>query len=313
MIATLHQQLAARIARIDSLPTVPGVIRPLLETLAGSHDDVDMEKVIEMVSRDKTISAQVLRVCNSALFGRANVVDSVRGGVVSLGLRRMQEIVFACTFCPLLRVKDIVIDPAIFWRHSFGCALVSRKFSALIDFPNPEQAYLAGLLHDIGFQVNSLIDPEGWKATVHQAMTTETPLYDAEMAVLGYSHCESGRVLAEQWQLPSAVAEAIEFHQTDESAAAHGDLVAIVHVSDLLCRMRDMGYGYYEPLRVDFMGDLAWTLLAGHFRKLASMDLALFTFELDALIEDVQKMVEEVFPAPSGATQVRPSTDHRVS
>jgi HD-like signal output (HDOD) protein len=311
MIDALHEQLAVRIARIDSLPTVPAVIRPLLEMLASSHDDVDMEKVIEMVSRDKTISAQILRLCNSALFARASVVDSVRGGVVSLGLRRMQEIVFACTFCPMLRVKDIVLDPAVFWRHSFGCALVSRKFSALIDFPNPEQAYLAGLLHDIGFQVNSLIDPEGWKATVHQAMSTQRSLYDTEMAVLGYSHCESGRVLAEQWQLPGAVADAIEFHQTDESAASHGDLVAIVHLSDLLCRMRDMGYGYYESLRVDFTADPAWTLLAGHFRKLASMDLALFTFELDGLLEDIQKLVDEVFPAPSGAAQMSLSTDHR--
>ena len=112
---------------------------------------------------------------------------------------RVQEIVFACTFCPMLHVKDIVIDPAVFWRHSFGCALICRKFSGLIDFPNPEQAYLAGLLHDIGFQVNALIDPEGWKATIHRAMSTQASLYDVEMAVLGYSHCESGRVLAEQW------------------------------------------------------------------------------------------------------------------
>ena len=64
--------------------------------------------------------------------------------------------------------------------------------------------------------------------------------------------------------------EAIEFHQADETAAAHGDLVAIVHLSDLFCRMRDMSYGYYESLRVDFMGDPAWALLAGHFRRLGA-------------------------------------------
>jgi len=299
MNPALHKDLAHRIASIDSLPTVPAVMRPLLEMLGGSHDTMDLEKVIEAVSRDKTISAQVLRLCNSALFSRSKVVDSIRGGVLQLGLRRVQEIVMACTFCPMLRVKKIVLDPAIFWRHSFGCALVCRKFSSLIDYPDPEQAYLAGLLHDIGFQVNSLIDPEGWKAAVHKAVSDGIPLYDAEMAILGYSHCETGRALAEQWQLPVAVAEAIEFHQVSETAAEHGDVVAIVHLSDLFCRMRNMGYGYYEPLCVDFTDDPAWHLLAGHFRKLASMDLALFTFELDVLIEEAQKLVDEVFSSPT--------------
>ena len=298
MNPTLHQDLARRVARIDSLPTIPAVIRPLLEMLGGSYDDVNIEKVIEVVSRDKTISAQVLRLCNSALFSRSKVVDTIRGGVVQLGLRRVQEMVMASTLCPMLRVKQIVLDPAIFWRHSFGCALVCRKFSSLIDYTDPEQAYLAGLLHDLGFQVNSLIDPEKWKETVHKAISGGISLYQAELSVLGYSHCESGRVLAEQWQLPTAVSEAIEFHENPETAAEHGYLVAIVHLSDLLCRMRNMGYGYYEPLRIDFTNDPAWHLLAGHFQKLGSMDLALFTFELDVLIEDVQKMVDEVFSTP---------------
>jgi HD superfamily phosphohydrolase YqeK len=187
----------------------------------------------------------------------------------------------------------------VFWRHSYGCALISRKFASLIDFSNPEQAYLAGLVHDIGFQVNAMIDPERWKATVHQAISKELPLHDVEMSVLGYSHCETGRILAEQWGLPFPIAEAIEFHDTVENAFEPRDLVAIVHLSDIFCRMRGMGYGYYEALRVDFMGDSAWTLLAGQYPKLASMDLALFTFELDALVEDVQRLVEEVFSTAS--------------
>lgn len=299
MIATLRADLAARIARIDSLPTIPAVIRPLLDLLGTSLDDLNVEKVIESISRDKSISAQVLRLSNSALVSPSRPVESIRGGVINLGLRRIQEIIFACTFCQMLHFKEVSLDPLIFWRHSFGTALVSRRFSSLIDFPNPEQAYLAGLLHDIGFQVNSLIDPQGWNVTVHQAVSTRVPLLDAEMAVLGYSHCQTGRILAEQWQLPSALADAIEFHHAVESNSEPSDLVAIVHLSDLFCRMRGMGYGYYEPLQVDFMSDPAWTLLAEHFSKLASMDLALFTFELDALMDDAYKLVEEIFSMPA--------------
>lgn len=65
--------------------------------------------------------------------------------------------------------------------------------------------------------------------------------------------------------------------------------------------MRNMGYGYYEPLRIDFTDDPAWHLLAGDLQKLASIDLALFTFELEALIEEAQSMVNEVFSTPAVA------------
>jgi len=295
MNPTIRAELTVRVASIESLPTIPAAIRPLLDLLGSPTDDVDMEKVVESVALDKTIAAQVLRVCNSALYARTGVVETVRGGVLTLGLRRIQEIVFACTFCQSMRFKDTSFDPLVFWRHALGCALVSRKLSALIEFPNPELAYLAGLLHDIGFQVNAQIDPERWKQVVQEALATQRAMLDVETSVLGYTHCQSGRILAEQWQLPPEIADAIEFHHMVDEEAKPSDLVSIVRIADLLCRMRDMGYGYYEPVRVDLMGDPAWAQLAKTYKKLAQMDLALFTFELDALMDEVQAMVDEIF------------------
>lgn len=295
MNSAVRSELAARIGRIQSLPTIPAVIRPLMSLLPVPRENADVTKIAETISYDKSISAQLLRMSNSALYAPSRPVESVRAAVVSLGLMRVQEIVYACTFCQSVRFEKHSFDPVAFWRHSLGCALVSRELSQRIDFPDPEQAYLAALLHDIGFQINSMIDSEGWRKTVERAYSTQIPLLDAELAVLGFTHCQTGRILAEQWQLPSALGDAIEFHHVAEESSESRDLTAIVHLSDLLCRLRGMGYGYYEALCVDFMNDPAWALLAGHFSKLASMDLSLFTFELDSLIEDVQKTVDEIF------------------
>lgn len=140
-----------------------------------------------------------------------------------------------------------------------------------------------------------MIDPERWRKTVERAYSMQIPPLDPELEVLGYTHCQTGRILTEQWQLPAAPADAIEFHHAAEDSSESRDLTAIVRLSDLLCRLRGMGYGYYEALCGDFMNDPAWALLAGHFSKLASMDLSLFTFELDSLIEDVRKTVDEIF------------------
>ncbi|MGH9756155.1 MAG: HDOD domain-containing protein [Candidatus Acidiferrales bacterium] len=295
MNSAVRSDLAARIARIHSLPTIPAVIRPLMSLLAVPRESADVTKIAETISYDKSISAQLLRMSNSALYSPSRPVESVRAAVVSLGLMRVQEIVYACTFCQSVRFEKRSFDPVVFWRHSLGCALVSRELSRRIDFPDPEQAYLAALLHDIGFQINSMIDPERWRKTVERACSMQIPLLDAELAILGYTHCQTGRILAEQWQLPAALGEAIEFHHAPGDSSESRDLTAIVHLSDLLCRLRGMGYGYYEALCVDFMNIPAWALLAGHFSKLVSMDLSLFTFELDSLIEDVQKTVDEIF------------------
>lgn len=299
MNTDVHTNLAARIARIDSLPSIPAVVRPLLELLSAPNDNVDVDKIIETISHDKTIVAQVLRMCNSVLFSPLKPVQDIRGGVLSLGIRRVREVVLSCTFCQTLRFKETSLDPIIFWRHSFGTALVCRKFSNLIGFPDADSAYLAGLLHDIGFQVNSLLDPQGWKVTVQQALSTKVPLLDVELSVLGYTHCQTGRILAEQWALPSMLADTIEFHHAFEDRSANSNLVAIVHLSDLFCRMRGMGYGYCETLCVDFIADPAWTHLAKNFHNVSAMDLALFTFELDALMEGAQKAVEQVFSVPA--------------
>jgi putative nucleotidyltransferase with HDIG domain len=295
MNAAIREDLSVRVAKIDSLPTIPAAVRPLLDLIGTPADHVDIEKIVESVSLDKTIAAQVLRICNSALYARPGTVESIRGGVMNLGLRRIQEIVFACTFCEALGTKGGSFDPTVFWRHSLGCALVSRKLASLIEFPNPELAYLAGLLHDIGFQVNALIDPERWTQVMQHVLSTHTPLLNAESLTLGYTHCQSGRILAEQWKLPPAVADVIEFHHMSEGDPEPNDLVSIVHISDVLCRMRDMGYGYYEAVRVDLMADPAWVHLAKNYKKLEGIDLALFTFELDTLMDEVQGMVDQIF------------------
>ena len=288
-------RLRTRIVNIDSMPAIPTILRPLLHCLDQPAEQVDMNRIVELVSYDKSIAAQCMRIANSALFMRSSPAETVRSAVMSLGMWRVRDLLFSNALSQVIPAKRWVIDPTIFWRHSLGVALVSRKFAEMIEYPDPEKAYLAGLLHDIGVLVNCMVVSEEFRASLEKASCEQISLDEAEQTTLGFTHSDSGRILAEAWKIPADIADAIELHHQIGDPVRGGPLVALVHLSDLLCRMRDLGYGYYEPRQVDFAAEPGWLYLAMKFPSMANIDLERFTFSLDEYAKEVSDLVATVF------------------
>jgi putative nucleotidyltransferase with HDIG domain len=289
--------LRSRITKIDAMPTIPVILRPLLRCLDQPVEQIDVNRIVELVSYDKTIAAQCVRMANSALFGRSEPVESVRTAVMNLGMWRVRDLLFSNSLSQVIPANRWIVDPSVFWRHSLGCALVCRKFAEILGYQDTEKAYLAGLLHDIGILVNSMVAPEEFRATFEKATREQIPLDEAEQATLGFTHSDSGRILAEAWKITPDLVQAIELHHEIGDPGSGGPLVAIVHLSDLLCRLRDLGYGYYEPQQVDFANEPGWGYLVMHFPNLADLDLARFTFTLDEYAKEVGELVSTVFAA----------------
>jgi putative nucleotidyltransferase with HDIG domain len=288
-------RLHSRITSIDAMPTIPVILRPLLRCLDQPVEQIDVDRIVELVSYDKTIAAQCIRMANSALFGRSRPVESVRTAVMNLGMWRVRDLLFSNSLSQVIPANRWVVNPAVFWRHSLGVALVCRKFAEVLEYPDKEKAYLAGLLHDIGILVNSMVAPDEFLATYEKATREQIPIDEAEQATLGFTHSDSGRVLAEAWKITPDLVQAIELHHDLGDPERGGPLVAIVHLSDLLCRLRDMGYGYYEPRQIDFANEPGWLYLVMHFPNLAGLDFARFTFMLDEYAGEVGELVSTVF------------------
>jgi len=250
MTTSVTAIIREQVQRIETTPSIPAVFLPLLELLNAPPEQVKLEEIIKLVSYDNTIAAQCLRVASSPLFGLAKPPESIKGAVISLGLRRVETILLTCCLGQAFPSKKWALDPTLFWRHSLGCALVCRKFSQKLSAPDGDKAYMAGLLHDIGFMVNGLAFPEQFAAAVEHAIKQQIPLDQAERTAMGFSHCETGQALAEKWHLSDDIVQVIaHHHHVEESLSAHS-LVALVHLSDLLCRVRGLGYGYYERRKV---------------------------------------------------------------
>jgi HD-like signal output (HDOD) protein len=152
-----------------------------------------------------------------------------------------------------------------------------------------------GLLHDIGFMVNSMAFSKEFSQAMEYACREGITLHEAEQIAMGFTHCDTGLALAERWKMADDILAVIAHHHAVEKCPKPQPLVALVHLSDLLCRMRGLGYGYYERHKVDLLADPAWAILLKEHRDLEGVDLVRFTFELDEAVDEIQALVATVF------------------
>lgn len=286
--------LLKRLEGLQQIPTIPAVLAPLLRYLQQPLEQLDVQKVTEMIAQDKSLAAQCLQMANSPLFGRWQKVDSLRGAIVGLGFQRVSDIAMSCGVLNMMP-RDSGIDPVAFWEHSLGCALVSRHFARKISFPDPGKAYLAGLLHDLGIIVNLWVLPKEFVAAFDFARKEGIPLHEAEQQMLGFTHCDSGRLLAERWELAPDLAEVVALHHTPQLAQKNVGLVALVEISDLLCRMSGLNHGYIENREVNLLEQEGFALLSQQCQGMQALDWARLTFELDSYMDEVHTLVTTIY------------------
>lgn len=301
MTASITETIHQRVASIESTPAIPAVFLPLLDLLNLPPERVKLDDVVKLVSYDNAISMQCLRVAGSPLFGLAQSPQSIKAAVISLGMRRVQTILLTCCLGQAFPTKKWVMDPTVFWSHSLGCAMVCRKFSDKLGSTDGDKAYMAGLLHDIGFLVNCMAFQQEFTTSMSLAVQQQVPMHEAEFATMGFTHCETGSALAEKWHLNDDIIQVISYHHRVEENEKAQPLVALVHLSDLLCRMRGLGYGYYERQKLDMSEEPGWAVLMNGYPKLAAMDLVRFTFELDEAVKEIREVVAIIFGSSAAA------------
>jgi putative nucleotidyltransferase with HDIG domain len=292
-----HQILQRRIDQVGNLPAIPSVLNSLSAILSGNPSEGNVDRIVELISYDKCLAAQCLRTANSALFHQHARVDSLRRAVLTLGVWRVRDLVYSCSLPSVFGTAAHTMAPITFWRHALGTALVSQHLAERLAIGNSNKFYLAGLLHDIGLLVNSLLFQKEFTRILKLAESSGTPLCEVELQNIGFTHCESGRVLADIWKIPLDVADTIEFHHDPASSVLAQDMTAAVHLADLLCRLRGLGYGYYEAREFDLTRDAAWRFLQKRYPAAAGLDLARFTFELDGYAVRVQGLVDSILGA----------------
>jgi len=283
-----------RVEGLNQLPSLPAILFPVLNQLAGDSDAIDLQKTVQLVSHDGALTTQVLHMANSPLFGMRSHVSTLRGAALTLGVSRLRDIVTSCCLMQC-SPKDSGLDAISFWEHSLACALIARNLSRKLNYPDPERAYLAGLVHDLGILVNMLLIPREFARLFRIAKDTQRPLRDVEIEQIGISHELTGDLLASHWHLFDYLTEVMRRHHDVERATLEPQLCAIVNIADLLCRTSGLGYGYEENIKVILQAEPAWDILAVQTPRLRALDMEVFTMETQSYAKEVRTLVSVLF------------------
>ncbi len=250
------------LGQLDALPTLPAVAVRLLELTSSA--DAGMADVVRVLRGDQPLTARMLSAASAASTGGGKQVTTVDRAVAVLGFKAVRNIalatsVFQCFPNPTDRNGDAVFVRTEFWKHALGVACAARGLAAArgelgID---PEEAYVAGLLHDLGKVALDAAYPKAYERAIQQALETRCDIVDAERAVLGADHTVAGRYIAERWRLPAMYRDVAWLHHlsTDAlpSTIRHPRLIALVQLADTLVREHRLG----------FSGNLAFYRSAG--------------------------------------------------
>lgn len=292
---TRREQFAVAVDRMNSMPGVQGILQPLLSYLQQPFEHQDMQRIVDLISHDNSLAAQCLHMANSPLFGRWQTITSIRGAVVALGLQRMREVAVSCCMLKLVPTQQGELNPVVFWEHSLGCALLARKLAKRLGVRDPEQIYLAGLLHDLGFTVNLQVAPDEFFLLLQRAQSEGSALHELEQKSWGCTHCDTGALLAQKWNLAPLIVDVIRQHHYLSQLSEHRPTVALVALCDLLCRSHGLDYGYPEPSAIDWNHNELLAAIGEEWSIARSLNWRQVSAELTAYLSDARKLVSVLF------------------
>jgi len=234
------KSIAAETVNLVSLPRAYHRINEML-----ADDRYGAADIGRVIANEPALTARLLRMVNSAYFGLASRIDTVSFAISVLGTKALHELLLATSVASAFeRIDSRLVDVADFWHHSIYCGITARLLSRHLKIGNAEQAFTAGLLHDVGKLALYHHAPDMARQALEAfaRSPSQTPLYQAELAVAGFTHADVGRALLESWELPRVYREAVGFHHRPGGSDTHADVTALVHTANALSKKVEPGH-----------------------------------------------------------------------
>ena len=260
------------------LASFPDVYFRITEVLNSPTSSV--AHISEVVSKDPSLSAKLLKLVNSSFYGFASRIDSVSRAVVLIGGNELSTLALGISLLAAFKdVPEAYVTMRSFWMHSVSCGVFARLLSTRRDASKEEHFFLAGLLHDLGRLILYRRVPFSMAQALQEAIRRGVGVHQAERELLGFDHASVGYQLLKDWKIPPSLAEAVRFHH-QPGAASDPYEPGVLHVADLLalgCRFGSSGSFVIPELDLD-----SWDLLG------------LSPNALDSLILQAERQIREV-------------------
>lgn len=271
---------------ITNLPTLPTI---LYEILAAVQDpDVDFGKLKQLVYRDPALVSRILRIANSAFYGRRSPTSSIETAFLTLGLNEVIAIISSVGVVnAFANVGGGAFDRRILWKHSLMTGMVARYLAKKLELqPHTQnEEFIAGLLHDLGHIVILEYFPEEFGRIYEAEATTFDPLQKEEEE-LGCNHAEISGFIADRWRFSPSLTEVLRWHHEPEKSSVRPVLTRLIHFSDRLASWRKSDEHRIDPSEPMAVPELLGVMFPGADRNV----LQNFAGRLSTLPEDYAKL-----------------------
>ncbi|MGE0442465.1 MAG: HDOD domain-containing protein [Gemmatimonadales bacterium] len=220
--------------------TVQGMYERLVQVI--DHPLSSASDVGRVISEDPGLTARLLRLVNSPIYGFPSRIDTVSQAISIVGMTQLRDLAIGTSFIRLFQnVPSHLVDMESFWRHSIACGLTARALAAHRREANVERFFVAGLLHDIGRPIIFTRAPLEAASALLEASRTAQLLHVVEQKLLGFHHGAVGAALLERWRLPGLLVAAAAWHHSPRLASRFPLETAVVHVADVFANALNLG------------------------------------------------------------------------
>jgi len=269
----MSQELKNITSRLSSFPSLPGAAVKLLALV--DDPEINVAAVEHVLRQDPGLTANLLKLANSAYFGIPTRIGSVRQAVLLLGLKRLIQMVIVSCVSALMNkpVNGYDLSPGELWRHSIAVTVAAEGLVKDLNIEAAEEIFTAALLHDIGKLILGDFVRDDFEK-IEEILAQGISFEAAENRVLGVNHADIGSEILRKWSLPAELVAAVRWHHNPESAGQADRMLDIVHVANVLCRMIGVGAGrdglQYRPAEaaIERLG-----LKTHHLEKVASQTM----------------------------------------
>jgi putative nucleotidyltransferase with HDIG domain len=233
---------------VKEIPTLPVIYQQLFQMMQDPN--VAVPEIAEIITQDQSLSAKILHLVNSAFYGYNKEIKTISRAVVILGFRAVRSAALAISVFEYFGEDEEKsgVDMTKFWEHSIAVATISKVLAEAARFNQQEEAFIVGLLHDVGKLIEKRHFPEDFTEIINVAQEQHLSWYDTEKALFQVNHATIGKVVFRSWDFPPSVVDAVHFHHNPDSSTKFPQLTALVHIADFISN--ELGYsspGAYPP------------------------------------------------------------------
>lgn len=227
---------------------------------AINHPRCSTYDISKIITEDQGLTARLLRLANSPMFGCYAKVESITKAVTIIGTQQLRDLALAASVMGIFKgIPEELLNMASFWKHCVACGIIARTLAVYRRESNVERLFVAGMLHDVGQVVLAAARPEMSRELLETQRDTGRLYLELEREQLGFDHAELGGALLKKWKIPSSIGEPVACHHTPGAAEQFRLEASLIHLADIICQSMELGQGAEHG--VPPLNEAAWERL----------------------------------------------------